>query len=52
MKKLKKTVKEIENTNKIAKHATCWKIINDMTWMKSAKKGIIKGDNNEERINK
>ena len=36
----------------MAKHAKCWKLINDMTGRKSAKKGIIKGDNNEERINK
>ena len=36
----------------MAKHAKCWKLIHDMPGRKSAKKGIIKGDNNEERINK
>ena len=34
------------------KYAKCWKLINDMTGRKSAKKGIIKGYKNEERINK
>ena len=36
----------------MAKHAQFWKLINDMTGRKSAKKGIIKGEHNEERINK
>ena len=46
----KKTVKEIENVNwqNIQKF---WIPINYMTGRKSAKKVIIKGDNNEERIN-
>ena len=36
----------------MTKHAKCWKLINDMTGRKYSKKGIIKGYNNEERINK
>ena len=50
--KIEKIVKEIENANQMAKHAKYLKLINDMPWRKSAKKGIIKEDNNEERINK
>ena len=36
----------------MAKHAQCWKLIHDITGRISAKKGIIKGDNSEVRINK
>ena len=45
---MKNTVKEIENANQMEKHAKFCKLINYMIGRKSAKKGIIKGDNNEE----
>ena len=34
----------------MAKHEKCWKLLNDMIGRKSSKKGMIKVDNNEERI--
>ena len=36
----------------MSKHTKLWKLINDMIGRKSAKKRIIKGNKNEEIINK
>ena len=50
---LKQSIYDIENfVFNLRKLTKCWKFVNELTGQKSTKKGIIKANSNEERINK
>lgn len=48
---LESMIKQVENADAIAQHAQSWKLINEISGRKSAKKGVIKGNSKEDRIN-
>ena len=43
-------IKQVEDADLRAQHAESWKIINQISGRKTAKKGIIKGRNKDERV--
>ena len=43
-------IKQVENADLRAQHSESWKIINQISGRKAAKKGIIKGKNKDERV--
>ena len=45
-------IKRVENANEISKHGESWRLINEISGRKAAKKGIIKGNGIEERLKK
>ena len=49
---LDKLIKQVENADAQSKHGESWKIINRISGKKSARKGLIKGNTKEERIEK
>ena len=44
-------ITKVEDADIRSQHAESWKIINEISGRKAAKKGMIKGKNKEERIN-
>ena len=44
-------IAQVEDADTRSQHAESWKVINQISGRKSAKKGIIKGKNKEDRIN-
>ena len=51
-KELEKLIRQVENADAQSKHGESWKIINRIAGRKCARKGMIKGNTKEERINK
>ena len=49
---LKSMIQKVENANSTHKHAESWKLINEISGRKTAKKGLLKGDSKEERLKK
>ena len=47
---LESLIKQVENADLRAQHSESWKIINQISGRKAAKKGIIKGKNKDERV--
>ena len=45
-------ITEVENADSRSKHGESWQLINKITGRKTAKRGIIKGNSKEDRINK
>ena len=48
---LESMIKQVENADARAQHAQSWKLINQISGRKSTKKGVIKGNSKEDRIN-
>ena len=48
---LESLITKVEDADTRAQHAESWKLINEISGRKLAKKGMIKGKNKEERIN-
>ena len=49
---LEKAIRGVEDADEKSRHGESWKLINNLTGRKTAKKGIIKGNSAEERIEK
>ncbi len=49
---LSKLIQKVETADERARHGESWRLINQLTGRKTAKKGILKGRNKDERIRK
>ena len=49
---LDEMLREVESADVRSKHRESWRLINQITGRKSAKRSIIKANNKEDRINK
>ena len=49
---LDEMIKQVETADNRQKHKESWELINKITGRKTAKKGLIKGNSKEERVNR
>ena len=49
---LDRMISKVEQADARAKHAECWKLINEISGRKAPKKGIIKGCSSKDRVDK
>ena len=49
---LESLIQKVENADSTHRHAESWKLINEISGRKSAKKGVLKGNSKEERLKK